>query len=72
MSDLQGTDLELKTAWFVGLCRVLIELVDFPVSWEVLKKNVVYGGVKKTKSTIMELRSWILMTPDTEFSVELL
>lgn len=35
----------------MGLCRVLVELVDFPVSGEVLKKNIVYGGVKRTKFT---------------------
>jgi hypothetical protein len=35
----------------VGSHRVLVELVDFPLSGDLLKKNVVYDGVQKTKFT---------------------
>jgi hypothetical protein len=35
----------------VGSHRVLVELVDFPLSGDLLEKNVVYDGVKRTKFT---------------------
>jgi hypothetical protein len=51
MSDLPGIGLGFKTAVCVGSCRVLVKLVDFPVSGNLLKENVVYGRLKRTKLT---------------------